>query len=326
MAARRWLLIATSLLPLTTWTLAIAQTAARVWRIGLIHVGNDHMPPSYEPMRASMRALGYEEGRNIRYDFRNVADEVAALEAARAFVRERVDLIVAFDQEACSAAHMATTTLPIVVVHAADPIASGFGKSLARPGGNMTGFAGRAELPAKELEMLREIAPKLSRVLLLFDSRDAASLSLRRDARTAAGILGVTLVEREARDLPTLNTVFEKLKPGTAEAVLITSTSIRHRFQKPVLALATARAMVMVGSRQDMVEAGALFSYSYDLAKVGRLTASRYVDRILKGKKPADLPIEEMTEYQFVVNRGVAKRHGWTFPEAVLLRAHRIVE
>lgn len=277
-------------------------------------------------MRASMRALGYEEGRNIRYDFRNVADEVAALEAARAFVRERVDLIVAFDQEACSAAHMATTTLPIVMVHAADPIAAGFGKSLARPGGNMTGFAGRAELPAKELEMLREIAPRLSRVLLLFDSRDAASLSLRRDARTAAGILGITLIEREARDLASLNMVFEKLKPGTAQAVLITSTSIRHRFQKPVLALASAHAMVMVGSRQDMVEAGALFSYSYDLAKVGRLTASRYVDRILKGTKPADLPIEEMTEYQFVVNRGVAKRHGWTFPEAVLLRAHRIVE
>ena len=147
-------------------------------------------------------------------------------------------------------------------------------------------------------------------MLLLFDPRDAASLRLRRDAH----------------DLPTLNMVFENLKPDTAEAVLITSTSIRHRFQKPVLELATARAMAMVGSRQDMVDAGALFSYSYDLAKVGRLTASRYVDRILKGTRPADLPIEEMTEYQFVVNRGVAKRHGWTFSEAVLLRAHRIVE
>ena len=323
MHTRRQLLIATSLLSLAAWTRA---TAARVWRIGLIHVGNDHLPPSYEPMRAGMRALGYEEGRNIHYDFRNVADEVAALQAAQSLVRERVDLIVAFDQEACSAAHMATTTLPIVMVHAADPIASGFGKSLARPGGNMTGFAGRAELPAKELEMLREIAPKLSRVLLLFDSRDAASVGLQRDARKAAAILGITLVEREARDLASLNMVFEKLKPGTAEAVLITSTSIRHRFQKPVLALATGRAMVMVGSRQDMVEAGALFSYSYDLVKVGRLTASRYVDRILKGTKPADLPIEEMTEYQFVVNRAVAKRHGWTFSESVLLRAHRIVE
>lgn len=326
MHARRQLLLAVSLLPLAAWTGASAQTPPRTQRIGLIHVGDDHMPPSYEPMREGMRALGYEEGRNIRYDFRNVADELAALQAARAFVRERVDLIVAFDQEACSAAHMATATLPIVMVHAADPIASGFGKSLARPGGNMTGFAGRAELPAKELEMLRDIAPRLKRVLLLFDSRDPASLSLRSDARKAAGILGITLVERDAHDLPTLNMVFEKLTPGTAEAVLITSTSIRHRFQKPVLALATARAMAMVGSRQDMVDAGALFTYSYDLAKVGRLTASRYVDRILKGTKPADLPIEEMSEYQFVVNRGVAKRHGWTFPDAVLLRAHRIVE
>ena len=164
MYARRQLLRAASLLPRTAWTCASAQTPSRVWRIGLIHVGDDHLPPSHEPTRAGMRALDYEEGRSIRHDFRNLADEIAARETASAFVRERVDLIVAFDQEACSAAHRATTMLLVVVVHAAHPIASGFGKILARPGGNVTGFAGRAELPARELEMLREIAPRLKRV------------------------------------------------------------------------------------------------------------------------------------------------------------------
>ena len=118
MLARRRLLLGTCAAQLAIPGLIGAQPKTPVQRIGLIHVGDDHMPPSYEPMRAGMRALGYEVGRNIRYDFRNVADEIAALEAARAFVRERVDLIVAFDQEACSAAHMATTTLPeLVLVH-----------------------------------------------------------------------------------------------------------------------------------------------------------------------------------------------------------------
>ena len=305
---------------------ARAQQAAKVYRVGLLHVGNDHKPPSYEPLLEGMRALGYVEGRNIRYDFQNVADNQAALDAARGFARERVDIVIAFDQEACDAAHAATTTIPIVMINATNTVEAGFAKSLAHPGGNMTGFAGRAEMAAKELEILKDMGPKIARVLLLFDPRDPGSIGWREDARKAARLLGVSLLERGASDAAEVDAVFAKLKPGDAQAVTFASASLRHRRQMQVLALAQKHGMPMVGSRKDVVEKGALFAYSYDFPKVGRLAAGRYIDRILNGKKPADLPIEEFTEYQLTVNRPVATRYGLTFPLPVLLRAETVIE
>jgi putative ABC transport system substrate-binding protein len=304
----------------------LAQAPAAVTRIGLVHVGNDHVPSSYDAMREGMRALGYEEGRNIAYDFRNVPDYAAALEATRSFAREPVAMIIAFDQEAANAAQKATSTIPIVVLHMDNPVAAGFAKSLSHPGGNMTGFAGRATLPAKELEILREIAPRLSKVLLLYDSTDSASLGWRADARKAAKTLRITLVERDTPDLESLKAVFEKVRAGDAEALVFASNTVRHLHSKVALTLATARKIALVSARNDMVAAGALFSFSYDFPKVGRAAASRYVDRILKGTKPADLPIEEVSEYELVVNRGTAKRHGWAISQTVLVRASKIIE
>ena len=326
MSTRRELLAVFGAGAFAACSASFAQSG-KVWRIGFLHVGDDHMPPSYDPMRVAMGELGYEDGRNVRYDFSNVADDRAALKAAQAFARDRVDLIVAFDQEACSAAHVATKTIPIVMIHASNGIAAGFAKTLARPGGNMTGFAGRAELPVKELEILHEIAPRLSRALLVFDSHDAASVGWRGDVRRAANALGVPLLERDARDPASIDAVFAGLKAGDAEAVLFASTSVRHRHQKQVLPLATARGMAMVASRKDLVvDGGALFSYSYDFSKVGRAAVSRYIHPVLRGTHPGDLPIEEVTEYELVVNRGVASRHGWNLSQVVLVQAERIVE
>ena len=326
MNRRRKVLAALGLGALAGTRPALGQQPAKVFRVGLLHVGNDHKPPSYEPLLEGMRALGYVEGRNIRYDFQNVADNQAALDAARAFGRERVDMVIAFDQEACDAAHKASTTIPIVMINVANAVEAGFAKSLAYPGGNMTGFAGRAEMAAKELEILKDMGPKIARVLLLFDPRDPGSIGWREDARTGARVLGMALLERGASDANEIDAVFAKLKPGDAQAVTFASASLRHRRQMQVLALAQKHGMPMVGSRKEMVEKGALFAYSYDFAKVGRLAASRYVDRILKGKKPADLPIEEFTEYQLTVSRPVATRYGLTFSLPVLLRAETVIE
>ena len=326
MNRRRDVLATLALAALAGTRPALAQQPAKVYRVGLLHVGNDHKPPSYEPLLEGMRALGYVDGRNIRYDFQNVADNQAALDAARTFARDRVDMVIAFDQEACDAAHKATTTIPIVMINVANAVEAGFAKSLAYPGGNMTGFAGRAEMAAKELEILKDMGPKIARVLLLFDLRDPGSIGWRDDARKAARLLGVTLLERGASDAAEIDAVFAKLKPGDAQAVTFASASLRHRRQMQVLALAQKLGMPMVGSRKDMVEKGALFAYSYDFPKVGRLAASRYVDRILKGKKPADLPIEEFTEYQLTVSRPVATRYGLSFPLPVLLRAETVIE
>jgi putative ABC transport system substrate-binding protein len=305
---------------------ALAQAQAKVRHVGLLHVGHDHVPPSYQPMLDGMRELGYRDGVNIRFDFRNAVDEKAALEAARELVRQRVDLIVAFDQEACGLALQATKVIPIVIVHAANPVAGGFAKSLARPGGNMTGFAGRGLLVAKEMELLKELAPKLKSALLLFDSSDPSSLATREEARVAARSLAVALVERDVTHPDRLKAAFDTLKPKDAEVVLIASHVIRHRYQMAALQLATERGMAMVGARRDVVLAGALFTYSYDFAKVGRATASRYIDPILKGAKAGDLPIEEITDNRLVVNQRVMKRHGWTIPPALDARGAEFVE
>ncbi len=301
---------------------SFAQAQDKVWRVGLVHVGNDHEPPSLKPLLEGMRGLGYEEGRNVRYDFRNVAEEVDAVEAARAFVGEAVDVIVAFDNEAVAAAQRVTATTPIVMVNVGNPVAAGFAQSLARPGANITGFAGRTEIPGKEMEILREIAPKAKRILLLFDSQERASITWRADSRIAAKKLGFTLVERDTSNVAGIRQAFARLKPGEVEAVVFASNGIRHRYMSVILPLAQAHKVLMIaGGRKDLVKQGVLFSYGYNYAKVGRATAGRYLDRVLKGIAPRDLPIEEITEYELTVNGGVAKRSGLTLPQSILVRA-----
>ena len=326
MASRRLALAWIGATVWATWRVTPARAQARFWKIGLLHVGNDHEPPSYKPLLDGMRALGYEDGRNIHYDFRNVADEATALESARSFVRDRVDLIVGFDAEACEAAQKATTTLPIVMINVGNPIAAGFAKSLAHPGGNMTGFAGRAEIPAKELEFLRELAPKLSRILVLFDSREISSIAWRADARVAARRLKFTLVERDVTDAAGVRQVLDQLKPGVAEAMMFASAGLRHRHMRLGLSHALDHKLLVIANRDVLVEQGALFCYGYDFAKVGRLSAGRYVDRVLTGTNPRDLAIEEVTQYELTVNGGVARRAGLTIPNSILVRASKIIE
>ena len=139
-----------------------------MWRMGLFHVGPDHVPPSLDGLRDGLKALGYEEGKNIHFDWRNLIDENAARTTAQAFVRDRVDLIVAFENQSVRAIHAITTQIPVVMLHVPDPVADGFVRSLAHPGGNITGFAGLGNAPAKELEIFKEVVPQLRRPLVLF--------------------------------------------------------------------------------------------------------------------------------------------------------------
>ena len=175
---------------------ADAQPAAKIPRIGLFHVGLDHDPPALAPLRESLRRLGYEEGRNIHLDYPNQADEDAARETARAFVRERVDLMVAFENQAVRAAQSATSEIPVIFAHVSDPVAAGFVKSVARPGGNMTGVADYVgELQDKRVEILGEMV-RLRRLLILTDRTDPATPRLKADIERAAPQLKVRLVER----------------------------------------------------------------------------------------------------------------------------------
>jgi ABC-type uncharacterized transport system substrate-binding protein len=176
---------------LATPLVAEAQQAGTVWRIGVFHVG-DHIPPALQTLRDSLKALGYEEGKNLQLDFRNLADEEAASRTAREFVQSRPDLIVTFGNPAARAARAVTSEIPIVMVNVADPVAQGLVESLARPAGNTTGFVFFAVSPAKHVELFKEMVPRLRRVLVLVDPRDPRTPAQLEEIREGARILKLT--------------------------------------------------------------------------------------------------------------------------------------
>ncbi len=297
-----------------------------MWRVGLFHVGVDHVPPSLDSLREGLKALGYEDGKNIRLDWRNLVDEDAARATAQMFVRDRVDLIVAFENQTIRAAQAATTEIPVVMLHVADPIADGFIKSLSHPGGNLTGFAGVGNVPAKEMELFKEIIPRLRRLLVLLDARDPTSQRRLADVRRAATTLRLQPVERQAATQADLERIFAAIKPGDADGVFMVSPDLRVKFHALILRLAADRRLPVAGNRKEWVERGALFSYNDDLRAIGRAAAARYVDKILKGTKPADLPVEEISQFELAINLKTAKALGLTIPRSVLLRADHVIQ
>lgn len=303
-----------------------AQQKGKVWRIGLFHVGLDHVPPSLDGLKEGLKALGYGEGKNIRLDFRNLADEEAARVTAQAFVREPVDLIVAFESQTIRAVHAATTEIPVVMLHVADPVADGFITSLSHPGGNVTGFAGIGDIPAKEMQLFKELMPRLRRPLVLHDTSDPASIRWLAELRKAAPALKLQLIERRVASDAEVERVFATLKQDDADGVFLASPHVRTRFQALIIDLAAKRRLPVVGGRAEWVERGALFSYNLDLHAIGKAAASRYVDRILKGAKPADLPVEEVSQFKLVINRKTANAVGLTIPQSLLISADKIIE
>src|SRR5262249_39941254 len=301
------------------------QQAGKVWRIGLFHVGLDHVPPSLDGLREGLTALGYEEGKNIHFDWHNLADEDAARSTAHAFVRDRVDLIVAFENQTMRAARTVSTEIPVVMLHVTAPVENGFIKSFAHPGGNVTGFAGLGDFPSKEVELFKELVPRLNRLLVLFDAGDQVSLRWLTDVRQAATKLKIELVERQTVSPADVERVFAAIKPGDVDAVFVSSPHLRPRFFANFLGFALKSHLPLYGHRREWVEKGALFSYNLDLRSVGK-AAARYVDKILKGTKPADLPVEQSSQFQLIINAKTAKALGLTIPPSLLLRADQVIE
>ncbi len=310
---------------LATPLAAAAQPAGKVWRIGLFHVGLDHVPPSLEVLRESLRSLGYEEGKNVHLDWRNLADDEAARVTAQEFVRKRVDLIVAFENQTVRAAKAAASDIPVVFLHVDDPVADGFVKSLAHPGGNLTGFVSVNIVPGKEVELFKELVPRLRRLLVLIDPQDPAGRRLQAEVRKAGTALKLQLVEREARDQTEIERVFGSLRPGEVDGAFVVSPNLQTKLTALVLHLASERHLPIRSHRKEWVEQGALFSYGANFAAVGK-DAARYVDRILKGTKPADLPVEQPTKFELIINLKTAKALGLTIPHSVLIRADEVIQ
>jgi len=304
--------------------LALAQQATKMWRVGIFHVGLDHVPPTLEPLRRELKGLGYEEGRNLHVDWRNLAHEEAAHGAAQEFKKNGVDLIVAYENQTVRAAQAATSEIPIVFFAVTDPVVEGFVKSLAHPGGNSIGFANRGELYSKEIELFQEIVPQLRRLLVLIDPHDPTTNRAFKEVHTTTAALKINLLERQASTQPDIEHVFRTTKPGEVDGVYVVSPNLRTKFSAVLTKLSLQNRLPFFAYRKEWVEQGALFSYAF-LSLQDASQGAVYIDRILKGTKPGDLPVQQPTKFELVINLKTAKQIGLTIPPNVLTRADKVI-
>jgi len=304
---------------------AQAQPLKEIRRVGLFHVGLDHIPPSYPALRAALKELGYVEGKNIHLDWRNLPDEEAARATAKEFVRDRVDLIVAFEDETIRAAKAATADVPVLFLHASAPVKDGFVKSFAHPGGNMTGFASWPVSNGKQVELFKELIPDLRTLLLLVHPDDPVGRRWLQEMREAGKALKLRLIEREATNQAEIERVIRSVRREEVGGVLVASEILRNSYSSLITRLASEKRLPLGMHRKEWVEQGALFSYSADLASVGR-AAAPYVDKILKGTKPEDLPVDQVSRFELVINLKTARQLGLTIPPSILYQASTVIK
>ena len=305
---------------------AEAQQATKIWRIGLFHVGLDHVPPSLDGLREGLRALGYEEGKTIHLDWRNLPDEATAYKTAEAFVRDSVDLLVAFEDQSTRAAKAATAEIPIIFLHVHDPVVAGFAQSLSHPGGNMTGFTRNpGGMKGKELELFKQLVPELRRVLVLQDPDDPLTPQLLAEVRKASVKLKLHLLEHAVTDQADIERLFGAIQEEMVDGVFVASPNLQFKFSSLLIRLATEHGIPLPAHRREWAEQGALFSYGSDLRATGR-GAAQYVDKILQGAKPGDLPIEWRDRIELVINVKTAKALGLTISPEMLFQATKVIK
>jgi putative ABC transport system substrate-binding protein len=319
-----WLL-ATVLL--TTASLAAAQQPTKVPRIGYLGGTSPSANAArIEAFRQGLRELGYVEGRNMIIEWRHAEAKLDRLPALAAeLVRLKVDILVTGGPPATRAAKEATVTIPVVMAFDDDPIGNGFVASLARPGGNITGLSSLApELSGKQLELLKEILPKLSRVAVLGSSTRPGTAQTLKETELAAGVFGVKVLYLDLISPKDIETGFREAREGRADAMLILSSPIFSSQRTQLVDLAAKSRIPATYSTTEFVEDGGLMSYGVNTSGLYR-RAGAYVDKILKGTKPADLPVEQPKKFEFIINLKAAKQIGLTIPPNVLARADRVI-
>jgi ABC-type uncharacterized transport system substrate-binding protein len=308
-----------SLAPLTVE----AQEAGKVYRIGFLR---DGPPPDtfIAGLRRGLRDLGYFEGQNLRieYGLAKSADQLP--EVAARLIRLNVDALLASGTPPVPVAKNATQTIPVVFVASIDPVATGIVASLARPGGNVTGFAGiHSELMGKRLELLREATPRLSRVAVYFQATNPGNAQYLRQTEIAAQSLGIQLQLLSIRNEADFERVFSETQ-GAGGLIQIDDVLFTTHRRKLVELAAKHHLAGMYGAK-EFVDVGGLMSYGPDYPDLYRRAAT-YLDKIFKGTKPADLPVEQPTKFELVINLKTAKALGLTIPQSVLVRADQIIE
>ena len=307
-----------------------AQQGASLPRIGSLSTGSLSDPRVarfLEVFRQGLRAQGYVEGQNIAIEFRWAEGQYDRLPGLAAeLVRLKVNVILAGGPPAIQAAKQATDTIPIVMATVADAVAAGFVASLARPGGNVTGVSlMHSELVGKQLELLKEVLPKVSRVALLGNPANPNYASLLRHAQDAARALGVRLQPLEARNPSEIDSAFTAITTERAGAVIVLPDTVLLDHRARIADHAVRRRLPTVFGVSEFAEAGGLLAYGPSLSE-GFRRAAIYVGKILKGAKAADLPVEQPTTFELVINLKAAKALGLTIPQAVLQRADRVIQ
>jgi putative ABC transport system substrate-binding protein len=306
---------------------AEAQQTGKIHRIGFLSGG---FPPStsYDALSRELRELGYIEGKNIAFEYRYAKDKPERSPAlADELVRLKVDVIVAGGGNDTQAAKNATRAIPIVFLESVtDPVALSVVDSLARPGGNITGFTTMATILAgKRLELLKETIPKLLRVAVLWNPQGRDNEPQWKESQQVAPRLGLQLYSMEVNSADKFENAFKEAIKARSAALAVT----RHRFsvlyQKRIIELAAKNRLPAIYYREDFVENGGLMSYGADEVEPFKRAAAM-IDKILKGRKPADIPVEQPTKFEFIINLKAAKQIGLTIPPNVLVRADKVIK
>jgi putative tryptophan/tyrosine transport system substrate-binding protein len=305
---------------------AQAQPQVKVPKIGYLGARPAASGSGYELFRREIRALGYVEGKNIVIEYRSADNKLDRLPSlADELVRLKVDVIVTPGAAEALVAKNATRMIPIVFFGGGDPVAAGLVDSLARPGGNVTGFTNiGAVLAGKRLELLKETVPNLSRVAVLWNPQDPNAAQEWKESQLPARELGLQLHSMEIRSPNDFESVFKEAIKARSAGLAVISSALALSDQKRVADLATKNQLPAIYSRGDFVASGGMMSYGTDRADPTR-RAALYVDKILKGAKPADLPVEQPKKFELIINLKAAKQIGITIPPNVLARADKVI-
>ena len=307
-----------------------AQAPGKVWRVGFLsqrHVDYVDSDYYYGPFTQGMRELGYVVGKNLVIEWRSAEGDASRLpELAAELARLKVNVLAAAGTTASLAAQKATATLPIVMINAGDPVGSGLVKSLARPGGNSTGFSlMTAELGPKVLQMLHSMVPKATRVAVLTNPSNTANTLLLTNVEAAAQKLGVKVQAVKASTPQEIANWFAAVTRQTAEALFVQSDALFQQQKKQIVELAAKQRLPSIGTYSEYVEAGGLMSYGPNIGENFRRAAA-YIDKIFKGANPGDLPVEQPTRFELAINLKTAKALGLKVPQSLLIQAAKVIE
>jgi len=309
---------------------SLAQPQGKIWRVGFL--SQRARPDSLDSdifgaFPRGMRDLGYVEGENLMIEWRFANGNVERLPGLVAeLIRLKVDAIVTSSTPATKVLQKATTTIPIVMGTIGDPVGSGFVASLAHPGGNITGLTSvTKDLSPKLLELLLEVVPKLSRVAVLVNSSNPFHAAVLKNVQAAAQKTGVTILAVEARTVQEIENAFPTISKERAGAVILAQDTLFTQQRRQIAELSAKHRLPLIAAMLEYVEAGVLMSYGPSFADIYRRAAT-YVDKIFKGAKPANLPVEQPTKFEMFINDKTAKALGLTIPHSILLQADRVID